>query len=194
MTSRARRRTRQTSASARRRWHLAFIGPQGFTLLELLLVLAILGTITGLTLPNLRSLHGRVQLEEAAYALATDCQRAHVEALAARAVVELALPASGPGRYEVRAHRAQRQSPWNFCPTRSGSASSEDSSATIRVHTLPGTCRVTSSSDRIIFRPDGMATDASILITSTEARGAIEVRIEAGSGRAILTPVKRLEQ
>jgi prepilin-type N-terminal cleavage/methylation domain-containing protein len=75
-------------------------GPrQGFTLVESLIVIALVGFLLAIALPRFAEARLRMQLDTAAHQLAGDLRRAQVEAIKRNQSVKLAM--TGPSTYSI---------------------------------------------------------------------------------------------
>jgi prepilin-type N-terminal cleavage/methylation domain-containing protein len=174
--------------------HQPRLGSQGFTLLELLIVLVLLGTVATLALPNLKGLRSRVVLEEAAFRLAADLQRARLDAIESRFPIELVFSEPAVGKYEIRKPPIAIQEPSDFSPTRPGDVSVGEAGAKVRLCTLPGAPRLEPSSVSVTFNPDGSTSGVMVGIRLADVRRALSVRLDPASGRVsvgVANPLSR---
>jgi prepilin-type N-terminal cleavage/methylation domain-containing protein len=73
---------------------------RGFTLVETLLVIVVVGILLAIALPRFAEARQRMQLDTAAYQLAGDLRRAQVEAIKRNRTIELAK--TGASTYDIQ--------------------------------------------------------------------------------------------
>lgn len=141
---------------------------QGFTLVELLLVLAILSIMAGLSTPRFRSTHHAWAVEEDVRTLAAELTRARVDAIRRGTRIRVSLGTGAPVHYEIREDRAPAPpDPTDFRSHRDplGEASSI---TTMRAHEFRSSAALLPSVHEIVFRPNGTSTGALLHVRSRE--------------------------
>lgn len=156
---------------------------QGFTLLELLIVLVILSTLASLTLPSLRPAREQIALEAAAWQLASDLEAARLSAIEAGAEVEVFFSKPSAGEYEVRSRTGRARQPWDFASIDPDSHPAAEADLRVNRHTLPGTPCLDSSIERIVFDSIGTSTGAFVRVGQAGSGRVLRVELDASSGR-----------
>lgn len=184
-----------------------FIGARGFSILELMIAIAVIGTLMALAQPSLIAIFNSNRLTGTANELLTTMQIARTEAVKRNARVVVCRSANADAAAPTCAPGAGNWSGWIAYVDDGGAApgnvalnarnSALDANETIlRVGSIPAPIVVVASpaisgaSQRIIFRPDGMARAANALLfaqlrvciaTATPADNARDLAIATGS-------------
>ena len=138
------------------RYPVAAVGTSGFTLLEMLVVLAILGLLTALVVPPLRPNEG-ARLRELAHALAADIRLMRQEAM--RQGISTAIVPAAAGYLLQPSGRTKN--------LLSGFTLAAEAGET---RLVPG------NDDRIRFFPDGSSTGGILAIQHNQSRIYLTIR------------------
>jgi prepilin-type N-terminal cleavage/methylation domain-containing protein len=192
---------------------------RGFTLLEMLLVLAILVAIAALSAPAMRGMIQSARLRAAADTVRTEWTRAHVKAMKTGRIQVFRYELGG-AKYAVQPWIAGDDALESSAPATAGFGTSDETQATANVgegHELPegtlfiaGDAAVESRSMAIeqtamdatqfesewsrpiLFYPDGTTSDAFIVVAN-ENKVGIKVELRGMTGTATLGDVMDLE-
>ena len=124
----------------------------GATLLEMLVVLAVLGLAIGIGFPRLRGVYEALDAEAARTALAADLRSARARAIREDRTVEFEVGSDG------------REFAWDGVRTR-----------------LPDGLRLLASRSRLLFYPDGGAADARLDLVRA-AHPSLRLAVEGSTG------------
>jgi prepilin-type N-terminal cleavage/methylation domain-containing protein len=192
---------------------------KAFTLIEMLLVLAIVVAIAALSAPAMRGMVQSARLRAAADTVRTEWTRAHVKAMKTGRI-QVFRYESGGAKYSVQPWIAGDDAIESSAPTTAGfevADSSQDSANVGEGHELPeGTMFVRGDaaaesrslaveqtamdstqfesewSRPILFYPDGTTSDAFVVVANENERG-IQVNLRGMTGTATLSEVMDLK-
>ena len=193
---------------------------KGFTLLEMLLVLAIIVAIAALAAPAMRGLIQSARLRAAADTVRTEWTRAHVKAMKTGRIQVYRYELGG-AKYSVQPWIAGDDAIESSAPTTAGfevADETQDSANVGEGHELPeGTMFVAGDaaaesrslaieqtamdstqfesewSRPILFYPDGTTSDAFVVVAN-ENKVGIQVNLRGMTGTATLSEVMKLEE
>ncbi len=156
----------------------------GFTLLELLLVVFILTIILGMTLPRIRSVRTGVLIEEAARLLGAGLDRARLVAVNQRAVVAVSHRPENVNRIELRKIAEQE---WNVAEPVAQAINPDDLEHVdgyplFQVFTLPGELEIEKLTDAVIFFPDGSSSGERFILSDHKQNSRFEVLVNRVTG------------
>lgn len=139
---------------------------RGFTLVELLLVLAILSTAAGLAVPRFQALQRGWTIEEDVRNLAAELTRARVDAVRLGSAVRVSFDARSPARYGIHEPRKPETVPSDFRALRDREFRGDQ--AARRVLRFRSTANLFPSAPDVVFRPDGSCSGAIVLVRSQD--------------------------
>ena len=145
---------------------------QGFTLLELLLAIGLMGLMMGLTLPNIGAVKNAYFATEEAKSIANSIRSARVDAISHRTTVALT---TTPGSRNLLEERRLSVQSW-YAGDSAGLASEDRGwggiweAPVVRSTEVSGGLRLESSEPGILFFANGSSTGGEIMIHDEDGR------------------------
>ncbi len=163
------------SALSRRR------GRRGFTLLELMIVLLIMGLLAGASIPLFRRTYTHLQLEVFSYDLAKLCEYAGHRAVTTGKAVRVHFVPQARQYWLLEAEAALPDSAFDRIPGRVG-----------LVQTVPEALSLSPSAQDVTFYPDGRAEPFRVVILD-RARQEYTLTTQVWTGRVTLAKTAKTD-
>lgn len=157
---------------------------RGFTLLELLLAITLMGLMLGMALPRVGGVRSAYFATESAKSLANSIRAARITAVKYRTTVALM---AVPGRRDLLEERRFSVRPWGGQDP-AGLAFQFEESGTVwdapvvRDHELAGDLELVSSGDGILFFPNGTSSGGEILVRDEDGKIQTHFLVDALTG------------
>ena len=156
----------------------------GFTLLELLLAIGLMGLMLGLTLPRVGAVKKAYFATEEARAVANSIRSAQDSAIARRTTVALTINPDFENSLEVRRLQAQSWHAGDSAGLASGGRGWQAirEAPVVRSTVIAGRLRLESGKQGILFFANGTSTGGEIMIEDEDGRVQHHFRIEPSTG------------
>ena len=157
---------------------------QGFTLLELLLAIGLMGLMMGLTLPNVGAVKKAYFATEEAKGVANSIRSARVDAISRRTTVALTIT---PERRNLLEERRLSVQSWYGGDSAGLAAGDRDwrgiwEAPVVRSTEVSGHLRLESSEPGILFFANGSSTGGEVMIHDDEGRLQHHFLIDSSTG------------